>query len=280
MDIVERLVEVEGGALCVSVQSNGDGPLLFFCHATGFCKEVWQPVVDELAAIKSGWKAVLIDQRHHGKSQGFAPDYDWWNLARDLLAVVDDRKPAIGIGHSGGGAAVAMAELTARETFAGAVLVEPIVFPPPYEVLVDHPLEEAARKRRAEFASFEAVFEAYHGRGPFARWTDAALWAYVHGGFRPTADGTVALRSQPASEAQFFLHASAHGAWDRLGELSLPVKLLAGERSDTHNAEFAAAQAARFGNAELEIVAGAGHFVPMERPGKVARSIAQMMEMD
>lgn len=264
-----------GGELVYSEQDHGGGPSLVFCHATGFCKEVWQPVVDSLAEIRTGWRALLPDQRHHGESQGFGDDYDWWNIGRDVLRVLGDRSaPAIGIGHSGGGAAVAMAEILQPGTFAALVLIEPIIFPPPYDVAETHPLAEMARKRRRSFASSAEALAAFRGRGPFAGWQEAALEAYVSGGFRRQSDGSVVLRTSRSAEAGFFAHAFSHGAWDRLGEVSTPTALIAGEHSDTHDASFLADQAARFADATTEVVSGSSHFVPMELPDLVARRVA------
>ncbi len=268
----------DGGVLAYAEISSGSGPLVVFCHATGFCKEVWQPVVESLGEQNHGWTARLVDQRHHGESQGFGADFDWWNIGRDLLDVVGNERPVVGVGHSGGGAAVVLAELLQPGTFDAAVLIEPIIFPPPYRVADDHPLADMARKRRAEFESRGAALEAYRGRGPFAGWQDAVLEGYVRGGFEEHPDGSVTLRTSRGAEAGFFSHAFAHGAWDRLGEFDVPTAILAGEFSDTHHAAFLDSQAARFASATAEIVPGASHFVPMEMPGLIADRVAAAVD--
>lgn len=277
MSTIEGFVTTDDGDLAFLEHSVGDGPTLVFCHATGFCKEVWLPVLEELEALATGWTAVAVDQRHHGRSQGFEIDFDWWKLGSDLLAVIAGRGRVIGIGHSGGGAAIAMAEVTRPGSFESAILVEPIVFPPPYRLAGFHPLADGARRRRREFPDRAAAIGSYRGRGPFARWDERALNAYVSGGFEDIETG-VALRCAPEAEAEFFLHASVHGMWDRLGELTLPVSLIAGEGSDTHPGEFLERQARQFGGpATTEIVRGATHFVPMEQPALIAERIAAVV---
>lgn len=277
MRFVEAEIPTTSGRLAVLERATGEGPTLVFCHATGFCKEVWTPMIEELEALVRGWTAVAVDQRLHGRSQNFPLDFDWWRLGDDVLAVAVPRAPVIGIGHSGGGAAVAMAEVARPGTFAAALLIEPIIFPPPYRVAASHPLAEAARRRRRRFASRGAAYANYHGKGPFSRWDDRALRAYVEGGFADR-DGGVELRCAPEAEAQFFLHAGAHGMWERLGELDLPVRLMAGAGSDSHPSEFLKRLEERIPGAVSEIVPGTTHFLPMESPGTVAARIARMIE--
>ena len=276
MSFVERVVATPGGSVACIERTEGEGPILLFAHATGLCKEVWVPVIDELARRVGGWTAIAMDQRLHGASQGFPSDFDWWHLSADVLAVIGERRPVIGIGHSGGGAAIAMAEATRPGSFAAALMVEPIIFPPPYRIPLSDPLAETVRRRRRRFASRDAAYANYHGRGPFARWDDRALRAYVEGGFTLDGEGVV-LRCDPESEAQFLLHAFAHGMWGRLGELDLPVVLIAGAGSDTHPAEFLERQAKRISGATIEIVPDTTHHVPMEAPGILAERIVGLM---
>lgn len=242
----------------------GSGRGALFAHANGFCKEVWRPVID---ALPPGWAVTTVDTRGHGASQSGEPPFDWWDLGRDILAWADDDPGLrIGLGHSAGGAALAMAEILRPGTFGRLVLVEPIVFPPPFERADDHPLVRGALRRRASFATRAEARAAYFGRGPFAGWVDEALDAYVDHGFVDGADGRRHLRCAPATEAEYYRMASAHGAWDRLGEVRIPVMVVSGEHSDSHPPEFADRLASRFGDARLVVVPGASHFVPMEQP--------------
>jgi 2-succinyl-6-hydroxy-2,4-cyclohexadiene-1-carboxylate synthase len=61
--------------------------------------------------------------------------------------------------------------------------------------------------------------------------------------------------------------------WDRLGELAIPVTLVVGERDEKFRA-IAERMAAVIPDCRLEVVAGAGHAVQLERPEAVAAAIA------
>ena len=60
--------------------------------------------------------------------------------------------------------------------------------------------------------------------------------------------------------------------WDRLGELTMPATVLAGER-DTKFVALAERLAAALPHAELVAVPGAGHRLALEAPGAVAGAI-------
>ena len=100
--------------------------------------------------------------------------------------------------------------------------------------------------------------------------------AYVDGGLKEE-DGGVVLKCSPESEAEFFMAATDHRAWDRLGEVTSKVILLAGEHSTTHGAAFLSELQGRFPDARSEVIVGTSHFVWMEAPGAVANHLAQMV---
>ena len=240
-------------------------------HATGFCRSVWEPVIDEVRNRGFTGPVVAWDHRAHGDSTRPVVPVDWWDTAHDALAVLAGLTPPIvGVGHSMGAASLLMAEMLAPGTFTAIVAIEPIVFPPPYEPIDHHPLVQTARRRKPSFPSRAAALDNFGSKAVFAAWDPRSLQAYVRCGLLPAGDEWV-LACPPEYEAAFFAAGAAHGAWERLGEVQVPVRVVAGRDSDSHPAEFAAEQAARLGNATLEIVAGSGHFLPMEQPGRVAR---------
>jgi len=135
---------------------------------------------------------------------------------------------------------------------------------------------ESASRRRS-FASAHEAYTAFREKAAFAGWTDDALEAYVHHGFRADDDGRWVLKCSPESEAEFYREGTNHDTWDRLPAVACPVLVLAGERSDTHPAPVVERLVSRFPAAQARIVPGATHFVPMERPEAVAVALAQMV---
>lgn len=252
---------------------SGGGVPIVAVHATGFCKETWLPVLCDPVLEAREW--LSIDQRGHGDSSSPEPPYDWWDLGRDLLSVIEvfGLSPPIGLGHSAGAAACLMAEILRPGTFSALVLIEPIVFPPPYGRFDDHPLAAGARRRRPWFESRDATRSAFAGRPPFQRWSDSALDAYVDNGFEDS-DGGRLLKCLPEVEAEFYATAGLHRAWDRLDEAGAPAVVVAGERSLSHPPSLVEELAARMPNARAQFVAGATHFVPMEAPAAVAEIVA------
>ncbi|CAN5290419.1 alpha/beta hydrolase [soil metagenome] len=249
-------------------------PSVVAVHATGFCRQVFRPVAGVLATMVEAGAMTALDQRGHGASDRPEPPFDWWDLGGDVLAVAGDTRPAVGLGHSAGGAAIIMAELLAPGTFSALVLVEPIVFPPPHRRQEEQTLVDAALKRKRVFESPAAAAENFVTKPAFADWHPAALTEYVEHGLRSTGDGWI-LACDPEVEAEFYRTGPAHDAWDRLEELTLPVTLIAGERSTTHHGRYLEALAGRFGTEPaVDVVAGASHLVVMERPELIAEHVA------
>ena len=60
-----------------SARWTGEAPPLLLAHATGFCKEVWRPVVDELRLAGAGNEIVAFDFSGHGESPPRADPSDW-----------------------------------------------------------------------------------------------------------------------------------------------------------------------------------------------------------
>ncbi len=275
---VGSFIARDGVEIATAAWGSPDGrPLLVFVHATGFCKEVCAPVVDDLASMRTEFRAVAIDQRAHGDSASAGPPFDWWDVGRDVVEVTSGAAPAIGVGHSAGGAALLLAELLRPGTFAALLLVEPIVFPPPYGRFPENPMSAMARRRRDRFASREEAFANWRSKSTFADWEERALWAYVDGGLRP--DGSeYTLKCTRQAEAEFFMAATEHRGWDRLGEIKAKATLIAGEHSTTHQEPFLQQLAQRLEGADYEIVPGAGHMVWMERPGLIAAHAARLID--
>ena len=243
-----------------------------FAHATGFCGEVWRPVV---SALPEDFETRVWDFPSHGSAPKWKRPIDWWDLgAYTLRQVGEPAGPVIGVGHSMGGAAILMAEIKAPGTFAELLLIEPIVFPPPYGPYEGSQTRLAA-KRRNHFESRQDARDNFADKLPFSAWHPSALDGYLECGLVDTPAGTV-LACNPRDEVAIYRAATQHRVWELLGSVRAPVTILAGSSSDTHTAELVRRMASQIPEGEFGIIPGTGHFLPMELPDLVANRIERI----
>lgn len=243
---------------------------VYFSHATSFCGAVWDPV----RALLDDLDTVAWDHPGHGRARPLAPPVDWEVFGRHVLEVTEPG--GVGVGHSMGAAALAMAQIARPGQFRALVLIEPIVFPGPYRREGRESMAARAERRKATFESREAAARHLRGKGIFAGWVDEAFAGYIEGGL--IGDREVRLACPPEVEADIYRAWRGHDTWERLGSIDVPVLIMAGGGSDTMTPEFAREQAARFPRAGVEIVTGTSHFLPMERPDVVAGRVRRLVE--
>jgi pimeloyl-ACP methyl ester carboxylesterase len=249
-----------------------------YVHATGFCKELWEPVVREVerSCGIAAESAMLVDQRGHGDSTPSDGPFSWDLLARDLLEAVSDAPlPIVAVGHSSGGASILRAEILAPRTFSTIVLIEPIVIPTPPDGLHEQTvfaLADRATRRRHTFSSRGGARQRF-AAGPFGDWDEEILDLYVDHGLHEV-DGGWVLKCDPSVEAEFYRESLNVDTWDRLGEIGCEVVIVCGEISDSHPEPVRTLLASRFKDATLVVLDGEGHLAPMECPSAVGVAIA------
>ena len=261
---------------------------LVWCHATGFNAETY---LSTLAPLAADLRILALDSRGHGRTTLPADPaalQGWVPYAYDLEQFLDAAgiaHPVVLGGHSMGGATCLIAADRLGARVKGLALFDPVIVPrmasfiryvPGLEQLMGrgNPMASGALRRKPRFASREAAFSAYHGRGPFRTWPDEVLAGYVEAGFRETGDG-VTLACTPEWEAATFMGATAQSLWPVLGRVSCPIQVFkARERStcyvpDNHRL---AIQSGRV----FQTVEGTTHFLPIERPDLVREAVRDM----
>ncbi len=265
---------------------NPSAPVLLFSHATGFHGRVWAPMAARLA---DRFRCLAIDYRGHGLTETPSEtSMVWSGMGDDALAVIDGEligpdRTLHGVGHSMGGAALVLAAGRRPGRFRSLWLYEPVLMPPvplgPLELSdLDNPMSVAAARRRAIFGSFEEAMANFASKPPLDQLRPDALEAYVEGGFARQADGTVALRCLPISEAAVFGEATSSGAWEVLPTLDLPVAVVAGRREGAGPVEFAPAAAEAVPDGTLIDRPALGHFGPLEDPDSMAQDLADWVD--
>jgi pimeloyl-ACP methyl ester carboxylesterase len=274
---IEVITGAEGAPLAV-YDFGGTGTPTLFVHATGFCAEVWGPMI----RAAQGVRAMALDVRCHGRSQRVPHDRLSWDLvANDVQAAVDHfgLHGAIGVGHSMGGALLLLTEAAAPGTFAAIWAYEPIVIPPHFVGGDgDNPLSQAAAHRRARFDSRHAALENFASKPPMDSFSREALEGYLDGGFETAADGSISLRCLPEDEAYFYRMGGLHSGWEALPRVAAPTAVVRGAETVPGPASFAPLVADRLPRGRLVEHPELGHFGPMEDPEAMAADLHRFVE--
>lgn len=261
----------------------GVGAPVVYAHATGFHAHCWTPVTDLLPDLHN----LAYDARGHGDTPA-DPDWvvDWATYGTDAEVVAGHAAatygPLLGVGHSMGGAALLMAALASPRSFTGLVVYEPIAMPretawaagPATEQAPNNFLAIGARRRRSSFGSFDDAIANYSAKPPLNVFTAAAIDAYVRFGFAPRNDGRVHLRCRPEHEARTYEAGGAHGTWERLGDLRLPVWVVCGKPEPLQPSSRMELLAGQIPGARYIHIDHLGHFGPMQAPAEIAAIVA------
>lgn len=292
--------------LSPSPPSPGDLTLLF-AHANGFPKELYEPFFVSLQhayaasglRIRSIW---AVDAAHQGASgilneRHLGDEPSWNDLPRDLLHIVNTfaaqmPAPIVGVGHSFGGHAVVKTALMHPGLFEALVLLDPVVeendaFPN----VTLHPAAATARRKDVWKSMGEA--EAFIRDRPFyKRWDPRVLDLYIKHGFRalPTAtypDATgVTLATTKHQEVYTFLRWMPDGSLGRpepgatyrsLKQLVPPVLYIVGGDSTVCLPVVNQRKMENTPQADMEVIPGVGHLVPMEAPEEAAAIAARYL---
>jgi pimeloyl-ACP methyl ester carboxylesterase len=284
---VRKLAPMPDGAMS-QLEWATHGPLLHFAHATGFNAQTYQSLLQPLSGrfhVHAG------DARGHGLTVlGTAPGLpQGWTVFRDdLLRFLDDigGKPVILAGHSMGAIVSLLVAVAKPELVRGLVLVEPVLVPAMRIGRLLHrlgirraepTLVDRAAKRRDTFASLDAAFAAYRGRGAFKTWPDEMIRDYLEGGMiLDSKTGNAHLTCTPAWEADTF-RGTPMGAAKLSRLVKCPVTLIQGENGTAPQDEV---QRFLRGHPATRVVkvAGATHFLPMERPDVVCEEINRLAD--
>ena len=226
---------------------------------SGTCR-AWDRVAAQLSAQR--YLPLAIDLPGHGDAAEQDAAITFASCAEHVLAHSPERF-VLG-GYSLGGRVALHVALAAPERVRRLVLVST-------SAGIEDPAERAERRaadRRLADELERIPFERF-----IERWRTQPLFAD-----EPSEVGALAREDQRRNRPQALaavLRAIGTGEmeplWDRLGELTMPVTVVAGERDAKFRA-LGERMAARMPNAELLIVAG-GHGLLLESPTAVARAL-------
>ena len=274
---VETRVAVNGVEIAL-FEWPGEGPPVFFCHATGVHARCWDQVIARLP----GRHCFALDFRGHGRSSKPAPPYEWRNFGKDVAALASELglKDAIGVGHSMGGHAVTLAAALRPATFSMLLLLDPVIRSRGAYV---GPWREAhfVAKRRNQWISPREMFDRFEDRPPFANWDRTVLRDYCDYGLLPDGNGFV-LACPPAIEAAIYENspAPASDIYVEIDTIQIPVRVVRSVKpmdpADVMSQSPTAPELASIFAQGVDLpVTEYSHFIPMEGPAFTAKLIEE-----
>jgi pimeloyl-ACP methyl ester carboxylesterase len=258
------------GGVDLGYEERGAGGLtVLLIHGTA--ARLWGSVADDLAASA---RTIDYDRRSFGVS-AHSPVTDLTRHRDDAAALLDalGAGPAVLVGWSIGGVIALDLALTYPDRVRALVLIEP-------------PLHA---KRRPTLPMLRAIGAAQvlgglgrpeAGARAFLGW---ALGRRDGGGDLdrvPPAWRTAMLANAAAIVAELRAGTGEHIRPARLGDLDLPVTVLAGSESDRVFGACARRLAAAVPDAELREVSGAGHVMQHDRPDAVVAAVRRVLAAD
>ena len=186
---------------------------------------------------------------------------------------------AVGVGHSLGGHAMALAAAMEPSAFSSLLLVDPVIqMPDRYD---GHRKEvDFIARRRRRWKSAEEMFQRFRVRPPFSAWKPEILHDYCEFGLLPEGDEFV-LACPPEIEATIYERSNWPDA-DISAELSTiqttttimrSGKLMTREKFDLSASATDPNLASRMANARDVYLAECTHFIPMEHPELVINAL-------
>jgi 3-oxoadipate enol-lactonase len=254
-------VVVRGGRLHYEIE--GDGQTVVLLHAVGLDLTCWEAQVQVLAPR---FRVLAVDLRGHGRSDVPPPPYTLEGFAEDVHGLLDALgiAPAHVVGLSLGGMVAQLLALDHPKAVRSLVLADTnsTLSPEARPAMVER--GEAAKR-----GGMAAVVDS-----TLARWfTPGFLGAEVVARCRERL-----LTDDVQAWAASWRAISELDTEPRLKEVRVPTLVITGEADAAAPVARAQAMAGLIPGARLEIVPGAPHMAPLERPDLFNAAVLEFLQ--
>ncbi len=233
-----------------------DGPLLVLGPSLGTTRHLWEP---QTAELSRSWRVLRYDLPGHGASPVAKGEFSIEDLARDVLALADTERFAVGGVSLGGAVAMAVAALAPERISELVLCCTSARFGDP------GPWHERAARVRAEGTGWLAGMVT-------ARWFTLGVDPELAEPVQTTLLGT-----DPESYALACEAIAAFDLRDRLPRITARTLVIAGDQDPSTPVEHAETIAEGIPGARLAVVAEAAHLANLEHADIVSGLMSRFL---
>lgn len=251
----------------IHIEEIGSGRPLVMLHGCPGWGGLWRRVAEQV----EGRRVLLPDMPGYGKSPRLEGQYSFdrvLELLEDALLERNVTETAV-VGFSLGGYRALQLALSGRIEVTHLMLIGTPVDLDDEGRVMRRDVSQLIRQSETldtpfflDLMSSLMVAPGFPEREP-GRFAEVLAWL-EHSDIQGFADEVEAMAAMPSLV-------------DRLGQLSIPVRVLHGEHDAGCPLLMSKLVAERIPRAKLEIVPGVGHSLPIEAPEQVARAIANLV---
>ena len=291
MQTFERTMTLEGKkaryydlSALINNNKNTKLPDAHFYGGNGFTTGVYLPLLTKLSeqftftslAMRGYWHDLPTVKRLTREEDA--------DILIDFLEKTQD-KPVVGIGHSQGATATAIAAAKQPELFSQLYLIEPVTFTKsqplmmnsvPNELKVDQEPFKSTRSKQADWESIESYYNYLRAHRPFKRIDDNNLYVFAKNSLVENEQGQYSLLFTPEQEmASYFDTPFVNEALKDLNTLDVPYTIIVGKPSMFISNEVRKVWEDLVPVERIIELSDNGHLLPMEAPEQCATIIME-----
>ena len=291
MQTFERTMTLEGKkaryydlSALINNNKNTKLPDAHFYGGNGFTTGVYLPLLTKLSeqftftslAMRGYWHDLPTVKRLTREEDA--------DILIDFLEKTQD-KPVVGIGHSQGATATAIAAAKRPELFSQLYLIEPVTFTKsqtlmmnsvPNELKVDQEPFKSTRAKQADWESIESYYNYLRAHRPFKRIDDNNLYVFAKNSLVENEQGQYSLLFTPEQElASYFDTPFVNDALKDLNALDVPYTIIVGKPSMFISDEVRKVWEDIVPVERIIELSDNGHLLPMEAPEQCATIIME-----
>lgn len=271
-------------SLAESTHDNAKRAKAHFYGGNGFTVGNYQPLLTELAA---GFDISALAMRGYWydkpKARVLTREQDADLLIKFLEQTQDS--PVVGIGHSQGATATAMAAAKRPDLFSALYLIEPVTFTKSQALLYKliprrvklkrQPFKSALTKQKF-WANIDEFYDSLREKSAYRRISDEHLYLFAEQSLVQQNDGRYAFIFTPEQEiANYFGIPYIDGALKKLAKTTVPYQLIIGKPTIFINDKVRNNWRKFVPTDQLNIMPENGHLLPIEAPEQCATVILQ-----